>query len=86
MTRAQLREHYIGLTRYIVASMIPADSHEEIEVSAAWNSGQLKVNLSVPDEFRGMLIGRSGHMVRSIRQVLNAASLDVPGGVELDIV
>jgi predicted RNA-binding protein YlqC (UPF0109 family) len=63
-----------------------ANHPDEVEVDAFEDDGVMVAELSVDPEDLGMVIGRQGRTVRSMRTILEAASekMDLPW--ELDIV
>ena len=85
MSNAELRQKYRALAHYMAASMVAEEDRDKIEVLTRVDRGSLEVLLRVPDDYRGLFIGRSGHMVRSLRHLLDAANLDAPTTVSLDI-
>lgn len=86
MSNAQIKEQYIAIGRYLAKSMVPPEDRDLVSARAKIERGQLTIELHVPDNYRGLFIGRSGHMVRSLRHILAAAKLDAPSTVGLDIV
>ena len=80
-----IEAQYAALTRHLVEAMMPAEYVDEVGITTRWVRGQLHINLEVPEHERGLFIGRGGHMARSLRSVIAAASLDAPGAVVFEI-
>lgn len=74
----------VELVRYMVTSILGEDVDLELETEE--EPGELCINIHVPSEVRGRIIGRHGRAARSMRNILTAADLDLPGRVTLDIV
>lgn len=81
-----IQERYLALARFVAQSMLPEPDRDAVKVRASMKRGQLLVEIAVPDDYRGLLIGRGGHMIRSMRSLLAAADLEAPSTVSLDIV
>lgn len=74
----------LELVRFMVTSILGEDV--DLELEAESDPGELCINVHVPSEVRGRIIGRHGRAARSMRNILTAADLDLPGRVTLDIV
>ncbi len=85
MNEAEIKARYLALAKYVAESMVKEEDRAEVETRGTWDRGQLTIEVNVPDNYRGLFIGRSGHMVRSLRGLLAAANLDLPGSVAFDI-
>jgi predicted RNA-binding protein YlqC (UPF0109 family) len=85
MNKAEIKARYLALAKYVAESMVKTQDRDEIQMRGTWDRGQLTIELNVPDNYRGLFIGRSGHMVRSLRGLLAAANLELPGSVAFDI-
>lgn len=75
-------EQYVELTRFLAAALVGDD----VEVKAATRNGQPSIQIAVPEELRGRVIGKGGRVIGAIRTLLESASFadgDVPS---LDIV
>ena len=83
-TEQGLEERIGSLAVFLARTLVP---DEDVEISAnAWtDENTLKVILNVQDSHRGRLIGRNGHMIRSLRTLISHARIDSPLRVELDI-
>src|ERR1035438_2610255 len=62
------------------------DSPEEGRVEAFEEGGQTVLELIVAETDLGRVIGRQGRMARSLRMIVNAASLRTRKGYQLEIV
>ena len=74
----------IELVRYMVRSII--GEGVDLELDAEHNPGEFCINVHVPSEVRGRIIGRHGRAARSMRNILAAADLGLPRRATLDIV
>lgn len=83
-TRADGEERALELVRYMVQSIL--GDEVPIELETEQNPDELCVNIHVPSEVRGRIIGRHGRAARSMRNILSAARLGLSGRVTLDIV
>jgi predicted RNA-binding protein YlqC (UPF0109 family) len=79
------RQKFRALAQYVAQSMVADEDRDKIEVKTRIDRGELEVLLKVPDNYRGLFIGRSGHMVRSLRHLIAAANIEAPTTVSLDI-
>jgi predicted RNA-binding protein YlqC (UPF0109 family) len=61
------------------------DAPEEVEVEAFEEGGQTVLELFVADDDLGRVIGRQGRMARSLRTIMNAASLRTRKRYQLEI-
>ena len=86
MTESELTEHYLAIARYLIGSMIDAEDRDDLKARVLWNRGRAKVEVKVPADWRGAVIGRGGHMIKSLRAVFVANALPAPGGVTFDLV
>ena len=77
-------ERLEALGSFLARSLIRDDS-VEVGAKARSDRGVLRVMLSAPSKNRGRLIGRGGHIVRSLRTIAEHADLDTTMRVELDI-
>lgn len=85
MNRAEVKARYIELAHYVARSMVKEEDRDKVSVSASWDRGQLNLEVDIPEAYRGLFIGRSGHMVRSLRGLFSAANLELAGAVSFDI-
>lgn len=74
----------LELARYMIRSILGNDV--DLELTTDREPGELCVNVHVPADERGRVIGRHGRAARSMRNVLAAADLGLPRRVTLDIV
>ncbi len=74
----------LELVRYMIRSILGNDV--DLELTTDREPGELCVNVHVPADKRGRVIGRHGRAARSMRNVLAAADLGLPRRVTLDIV
>ncbi len=79
-----LEERFGALAVFLARTLVP---DEDVAITAnAWTAeNTLKVILNVEDSHRGRLIGRNGHMIRSLRTLVAHARVEGPLRVELDI-
>jgi len=77
-------EQAVELVRFLVTSILGEDVDLELETEQ--EPGEFRIDIHVPSEVRGRIIGRHGRAARSMRNILTAADLDLPGRVTLDIV
>jgi len=74
----------LELVRYMVESILGSDV--DLELGTDREPGELCVNVHVPADKRGRIIGRHGRAARSMRNILAAADLGLHRRVTLDIV
>ena len=79
---AEVTEQYNELVRYVVEGLIGTDN---FVVRTTDNTGSFRIELDVPADQRGRVIGKSGRIAKSIRTILESASF-AAGPVTLDIV
>lgn len=77
-------EDALELVRYMVESILGSDV--DLELTTDREPGELCVNVHVPADQRGRVIGRHGRAARSMRNILAAANLGLHRRVTLDIV
>lgn len=79
-----VEEQLIALGEFLARTLIP---EEDVAVGASVRvrDGELRVVLDAPEAHRGRLIGRSGHMVRSLRTLLGYVNVETPHRIALDI-
>ena len=80
---APYAEAYEKLVRFLARSIVGDSVDVRTEVSI--DRGVLTVGLLVPESERGRVIGRGGSTARSLRTILDAATLGSPYRVTLDI-
>ena len=77
-------EQYCELVRFMAGSLL--DDDVDIEVRGKTRSNQWRIELLVPQDHRGRVIGRGGRIARSMRTLLNNAAIANHHPVVLDIV
>jgi len=79
-----VEERYERLAIFLARSVIP-DEDVTITARSRVDRGQLKVMVQIPEEHRGRVIGRGGHMIRTLRRILTRAGIESPHPVDFDI-
>lgn len=79
---AELTEQYDDLVRYVVEGLLGTDN---FVVRSSDQNGSVRIELDVPADQRGRVIGKQGRIAKSIRTILESASF-ATGPVTLDIV
>ena len=74
----------LELVRYMIESIL--GESVELDLGTDWEPGELCINVHVPADKRGRIIGRHGRVARSMRNILAAADLGLHRRVTLDIV
>ena len=82
--REDSEEKAVELVRYMVRSIIGDDV--DLELETEYEPGEFCINVHVPADMRGRIIGRHGRAARSMRNILTAADLGLPRRATLDIV
>ncbi|MFB6263806.1 MAG: KH domain-containing protein [Bradymonadaceae bacterium] len=77
-------DEILELVRFMVSSIIGEEVDIDLETEVA--DGELRIDVRVPSEHRGRIIGRHGRVARSMRNVLTASRFDRPERIKLDIV
>ncbi len=77
-------DRYEDLVRFLASSLL--DDDVEIEVRGRSKRDQWRIELHVPPEHRGRVIGRGGRIARSMRTLLDKAAIPSHQSVILDIV
>jgi predicted RNA-binding protein YlqC (UPF0109 family) len=72
------------LAEYVVGSLI--DDGVDFRIEIEESDDQIKLNVFVPSEHRGQVIGRGGRIARSMRTILDCSGIDSERSVTLDIV
>ena len=83
-SREDRAEEALELVRFMVTSIL--GEGVDLELDTDWEPGELCINVHVPPDKRGRIIGRHGRAARSMRNILAAADLGLPRRVTLDIV
>ncbi len=74
----------VGLLEHIARALV--DAPDEVEVEAFDEGGQTVLELFVAEDDLGRIIGRGGRMARSLRTIVNAASVRTRKRYQLEIV
>ncbi len=77
-------ERLEALGAFLARSLVSGEG-DDVGASVRNDRGALRVMLSAPSRRRGRLIGRGGHIVRSLRTIAEHADIDTHLRVELDI-
>lgn len=81
---SETAESYRDLVQFMVDSLV--DDGVESNVDIDEDDESIELNIFVPDEERGQVIGRRGRIARAMRHVLTLTNIDVDKDVRLDIV
>ncbi len=73
----------VGLVEHLAKAVVNAP--DEVEVEAFEEAGQTVLELWVAENDLGRIIGRQGRMARSLRTIVNAASLRTRKRYQLEI-
>ncbi len=74
----------VALVEHLAKGLV--DVPGEVEVEAFEENGQTVLELFVAEDDLGRIIGRQGRMARSLRTIVNAASLRTRKRYQLEIV
>ena len=77
-------DQYIELVRFMAASLL--EEGVSIEVRGDKGNNQWRIELLVPEDHRGRVIGKGGRIARSMRTLINNAAIANHHPVVLDIV
>ena len=77
-------DQYIELVRFMAASLL--EEEVDIEVRGDKGNNQWRIELLVPEDHRGRVIGKGGRIARSMRTLINNAAIANHHPVVLDIV
>ena len=84
MTTQTAHDQLQTLAQFLVASLLPEDADFMVKITE--QRGVTQVIIQTPEQLRGMVIGKSGLIVKSLRQIISAAQLGDPGRkIEVDI-
>lgn len=64
------------LSEFLVASLLPENA--DFMVKLVERRGVLQVVIQTPEQFRGAIIGKSGMIAKSLRQIMSSVALDDP--------
>jgi len=73
----------VGLVEHLAKAVV--ETPDEVEVEAFEEGGQTVLELWVAETDLGRIIGRQGRMARSLRTIVNAASLRTRKRYQLEI-
>jgi len=73
----------VGLVEHLAKAVV--ETPDEVEVEAFEEDGQTVLELWVAENDLGRIIGRQGRMARSLRTIVNAASLRTRKRYQLEI-
>lgn len=77
-------DDYIELVRFMAGSLLEEDV--DIEVRGNADGDQWRIELLVPQQHRGRVIGRGGRIARAMRSLMDNAGIPTHRNVVLDIV
>lgn len=77
-------DEYVDLVRFMASSLLEEDV--DIEVRGRPSDSKLRIELLVPEDHRGRVIGRGGRIARAMRSLLDNAGIASHRNVVLDIV
>lgn len=63
----------LELSEFLVRSLLPQDA--DLQLKIAERRGVTQVIIQTPEQYRGAIIGKSGVIAKSLRQILSAAKL-----------
>lgn len=81
---SEVLDQYTELVRFMASSLLEEDV--DIEVRGKSQSDRLRIELLVPEEHRGRVIGRGGRIARAMRSLIDNAAVASSRNVVLDIV
>ena len=82
---SEVCENVTGLVEYLVKSIVDDKDAAKIESDEAGN-GDITVNINVAEGDVGHIIGREGHIIKSIRRLARACALKADVHVDVEIV
>ena len=82
---SQVCENVTGLVEYLVTSIADVKDAVKIESKEAEN-GDITVNINVDESDIGHIIGREGHIIKSIRRLARACAVKAEVHVDVEIV
>ncbi len=80
----EVLDEYLELVRFMAGSLLGDDV--DIDVRGKRDDNRLRVELLVPEDHRGRVIGRGGRIARAMRALLDNAGIASHRNVVLDIV
>lgn len=63
----------LELAEFLVRSLLPQDA--ELNLKLSERRGVTQVVIQTPEQYRGAIIGKSGVIAKSLRQIISAAKL-----------
>lgn len=63
----------LELAEFLVRSLLPQDA--ELNLKLSERRGVTQVVIQTPEQYRGAIIGKSGVIAKSLRQIIGAAKL-----------
>ena len=78
------QERFNALALFLARTMVPEED-AAVSVNSWVDENVLRVIINVPEEYRGRLIGRNGHVIRSLRTLAGSTGIVSPYRVELDL-
>jgi uncharacterized protein len=82
--RDEILDEYVELVQFLASSLLEDDV--EIEVRGHGDRDPLRIDLHVPEEHRGRVIGRGGRIARAMRTLIDNSGIAYHDPVVLDIV
>lgn len=80
----QALDEYVELVEFMAGSLLEDDV--KIEVRGHSDSDPWRIDLLVPKDHRGRVIGRGGRIARAMRTLIDHAAIAYHDPVKLDIV
>lgn len=72
--QSEIFTQYEELMTHILTGLI-GDIEKKVTVKEKF--GKLSIEIEIPEEIRGYVIGRGGHVIRAIASIINAAAFEV---------
>ena len=79
---SEIGQGYLDLMTFVVGSLI--DPGTEFNVEVEEDDDHVRVNVLVPGEVRGQVIGRGGRIARAMRSMVSAADIG-PANLKLTV-
>lgn len=77
-------EQITDLAQYLVAGLVPEDA--DVKINTRERRGEVTVQINADAAYRGAIIGKSGVIVRALRQVLSTGRFgDGISRIDVDI-
>ena len=82
---SEVCENVTGLVEYLVKSIV--DNADAVKIESEEDvDGDITVNINVDEGDVGHIIGREGHIIKSIRRLARACALKADVHVDVEIV